>query len=136
MTSSDEEPSYDGDSPPSSDSRASRGFVLVIVAGVLQLVPALLISGFASDVASREPMAALFLPIAIAFIACTTFVPAFLMRSGRQSGNQQRVGVGFVWLIISSLLVLSPGLFVPFPFNVLVMIPGGLILYGASLMKQ
>lgn len=136
MTSSGEDPSYDEDYPPPSDSRASRGFVLIIVAGVLQLVPALVISGFASDVASREPTAALFLPIAIAFIACTTFIPAFLMRSGRQSGNKQRVSVGFVWLIISSLLVLSPGLFVPFPFNVLVMIPGGLILYGASLMKQ
>jgi hypothetical protein len=136
MNSSDEEPSYDEDFPPASDSKASRGFVLVIVAGVLQLVPALLISGFASDLASREPMAALFLPVAIVFIACTTFIPAFLMRSGRRSGNQQRGNVGFVWLIISSLLVLAPGLFVPFPINVLVMIPGGLILGGASLMKQ
>lgn len=136
MNSSDEEPSYDEDLPPPSDSKASRGFVLVIVAGVLQLIPALLISGFASDLASREPMAALFLPVAIVFIACTTFIPAFLMRSGRRAGNQPQVNVGFVWLIISSLLVLGPGLFVPFPINVLVMIPGGLILGGASMMKQ
>jgi hypothetical protein len=109
------------------------GFGLVSLAGILQLLPALYVAAFESWTGKEVVVS-----LAMAFIAGTTFLPAFLTLLGHNQGKGGLKMTGTVWLVLASLLWLVPSLLASgaFPFNLIPMAMGGLILAGAILMSS
>jgi hypothetical protein len=108
------------------------GFGLVSLAGLVQLLPVLYLAAFESWSGKDTAV-----PLAITFITVTTFLPALLMVLGHNQGKGGLKMAGKIWLILASLLWIVPGLLASgaFPFNLLPMGMGGLILGGALLMS-
>jgi hypothetical protein len=82
------------------------GFSIVLLLGLLQLIPTLMITdGFNR----RDKWLEL---VAMLFIAGTSFLPAALVALGHAYNSRFLRGLGGVWLVIAGLLWLFPGLFV------------------------
>lgn len=109
------------------------GFGLVSLAGIVQLLPVLFFA--ATETSSSMAIAVL---VSIAFIAGTTFLPALLTVLGHNLGKRGLKVAGSVWLTLVSLLWLIPGLlaFGAFPFNLIPLVMGGMILAGPILMSS
>ncbi len=109
------------------------GFGLVTLAGILQLAAVLHFSANETWLAEE-----LFVAVAIAIITGTTFLPTLLTVAGH---NLRKGGIkmaGTVWLVLVSLFWLLPGLasFGGFPFNLIALSMGGLILAGTLVMTS
>ncbi|HVG61556.1 MAG TPA: hypothetical protein VNA24_23555 [Hyalangium sp.] len=112
------------------------GFGLVTLAGLAQLIPVIAVA--ATQSWSSWSSLGLTMSLAIAFIVCTTLLPALVTMAGHNLGNGGIKMTGSVWLFIVSLLWIIPSLlgFAAFPLNLIPLAMGGMILAGSMLMHS
>jgi hypothetical protein len=118
-----------------STQKGKVGLGLVALAGILQFIPVIF---FALEAPDSSPSKALVEFLSIGFILSSTFLPALLMVLGHKLGKAGLKTGGKIGLILASLLWLIPGILSSglFPFNLIPMTLGGLILAGALLMSS
>ncbi len=116
-----------------SSRRGQVGFGLVSLAGLVQLLPVLYFA--ATESWSPKDLT---VALAIAFIVCTTFLPALVTVAGHNLGKGGIKMTGSVWLVLASLIWIIPGLLMTsaFPFNLIPLALGGLILSGPLFMSS
>jgi hypothetical protein len=114
-----------------STGKGQLGLGLVALSGILQLLPVL----YAASTESWSSMDTIVI-VALAIITGTTFLPALVTVLGHNVGSRGLKTLGIVWLTIASILWIAPGILSigAFPFNLIPLALGGLILGGSRLM--
>jgi hypothetical protein len=114
------------------------GFRLVILSGILQLVAPLGIAGMNSWTRHDEALMGALASWGTAITAGTIFLPTLLTLLGHNHGRRALKELGTGWLALVAIFWLVVGILTlpVFPYNLIPLVLGGLVLAGTILMSS